>query len=59
MSFDITGMSCSSCSSKIEREMNLVEGVIKVSVNLMTKQMKIDVTKGKGPGPRDIVASRH
>ena len=41
-------MSCSSCSSKIEREMNLVEGVIKVSVNLMTKQMKIDVTKGKG-----------
>ena len=37
--------------------MNLVEGVIKVSVNLMTKQMKIDVTKGKGPGPRDIVAA--
>ncbi len=53
--FEITGMSCASCSNKIEKELNKMNGVVKASVNLMTKRMKIKVKKGYGPGVRDIM----
>ena len=48
-------MSCASCSNKIEKELNKMNGVVIASVNLMTKRMKIKVKKGYGPGVRDIM----
>lgn len=40
--FNVTGMTCSACSSKVEREVSKVEGVNKVTVNLLTNSMQVD-----------------
>lgn len=40
--YDITGMTCSACSSGIERAVGKIEGVSLVEVSLMGKSMKID-----------------
>ncbi len=40
--FDITGMSCAACSARIESAVSKVEGVDKVSVNLLTNSMSVD-----------------
>ena len=39
--YDITGMSCSACSSRIEKDLSKVEGVDSVSVNLLTNSMNV------------------
>lgn len=39
--YDITGMSCSACSSRIEKDVSKVEGVDSVSVNLLTNSMNV------------------
>lgn len=39
--YDITGMSCSACSSRIEKTLSKKEGVEDVSVNLLTNSMSI------------------
>ena len=38
--FDVTGMSCSACSSHVEKSVSKVDGVKKVSVSLLTNSMK-------------------
>lgn len=43
MSFDITGMSCSACSARIEKSLAKLDGVQEVSVNLLTNSMSIAV----------------
>lgn len=39
--YDITGMSCSACSSRIEKTLSKKDGVEEVSVNLLTNSMNI------------------
>ncbi|MBQ7816092.1 MAG: cadmium-translocating P-type ATPase [Oscillospiraceae bacterium] len=40
--FNVTGMTCSACSSKVEREVSKINGVNKVTVNLLTNSMIAD-----------------
>lgn len=40
--FDVTGMTCSACSSHVEKSVSKVEGVQKVSVNLLTNSMQVE-----------------
>ena len=45
--YDITGMTCSACSARVEKATQKLTGVREVSVNLLTNSMKIvyDETK--------------
>ena len=40
--FDITGMTCSACSSRIEKSVSKLDGIQKVSVNLLTNSMQAE-----------------
>ena len=40
--FNITGMSCAACSSRVERAVCELEGVVSCSVNLLTNSMTVD-----------------
>ena len=39
--FDVTGMTCSACSSRVEKTVAGLEGVDEVSVNLLTNSMQV------------------
>ncbi|MDY2987523.1 MAG: heavy metal translocating P-type ATPase, partial [Peptoniphilus sp.] len=41
-SFDVTGMSCAACSTRLEKKISKMDGVEKVSVNLLTNSMSVD-----------------
>ena len=41
-SFDITGMTCSACSSRVEKTVARLSGVQKVEVNLLSNSMKVE-----------------
>lgn len=45
--FDVTGMTCSACSSHVEKSVSKVEGVDKVSVNLLTNSMQLTYDENK------------
>lgn len=45
--FDVTGMSCSACSSHVEKSVSRVPGVTKVSVNLLTNSMQVEFDEQK------------
>lgn len=40
--FDVTGMTCSACSSRVEKCVSKLEGVEEVSVNLLTNSMQVE-----------------
>jgi P-type Cu+ transporter len=40
--FSVTGMTCSSCSSNVEKTVKKLEGIENVNVNLLTNSMTID-----------------
>lgn len=40
--FDVTGMTCSACSSRVEKSVNKLEGTKEVSVNLLTNSMQVE-----------------
>lgn len=40
--FDVTGMTCSACSSRVEKCVSKLAGVEKVSVNLLTNSMQVE-----------------
>lgn len=40
--FDVTGMTCSACSSRVEKCVRKLEGVKEVSVNLLTNSMQVE-----------------
>lgn len=40
--FDITGMTCSACSSHVEKSVGKLNGVDNVSVNLLTNSMQVE-----------------
>lgn len=39
--FDVTGMTCSACSARIEKNINKTDGVIEANVNLLTNSMTV------------------
>ncbi len=45
--FNITGMSCSACSSRIEKIVSRLECVKKVEVNLLTNSMSVEINNKK------------
>lgn len=45
--YDITGMHCAACSSRIERVVGRMDGVAKVSVNLATAKAQVWVPRGR------------
>lgn len=40
--FDVTGMTCAACSSRVEKTTNRVEGVRKANVNLLKNSMEVE-----------------
>ena len=52
--FDVTGMSCSACSSHVEKSVSKLEGIKTVSVNLLIrclgKRRRKSSSKGGGDG---------
>lgn len=45
--FDVTGMTCSACSSGIERAVGKLDGVTSCEVSLMGKSMRVDFDESK------------
>lgn len=45
--YDVTGMTCSACSSGIERAVGKMDGVNKAEVSLMGKSMRVDFDEEK------------
>lgn len=45
--FDITGMTCSACSTRIEKNIAKIDGVSDVTVNLLTNSMSVTFDKDK------------
>ena len=46
--YDVTGMSCAACSTRVEKAVSSVEGVSACSVNLLTNSMNVDGTAESG-----------
>uniref|UniRef100_UPI0025D038F8 heavy metal translocating P-type ATPase n=1 Tax=Thiobacillus sp. TaxID=924 RepID=UPI0025D038F8 len=46
LTFDITGMTCASCSARVEKALGKVPGVLNASVNLATEQATVEVAQG-------------
>lgn len=42
--YTVTGMSCAACSSRVEKAVTKVEGVVSCSVNLLTNSMMVEGT---------------
>ncbi len=45
--FDVTGMTCSACSSHVEKSVSKLTGVENVSVNLLTNSMQVEFDENK------------
>lgn len=54
--FIITGMTCSACSSRLERVIGNMEGVTQASVNLTTESLSVTYDSGK-ISSADIIAT--
>ncbi len=72
--FDVTGMSCSACSARVEKAVGKLVGADNVSVNLLTNSMQVKfdeakisaaqivdavVNAGYGASPKTLVPSPH
>ena len=44
--FSISGMTCSACSSRVEKSVSKLEGIGTVSVNLLTNSMQVEYPDG-------------
>ena len=53
--YDVTGMTCSACSSRVEKSVEKLEGVNRVSVNLLNNSMQVDYVEKIMTG-RDIIS---
>ena len=47
--FDIGGMACAACSSRLERVLSMQEGIAKASVNLAAATATVAVAEGYSP----------
>ncbi|MEH7178716.1 heavy metal translocating P-type ATPase [Neobacillus vireti] len=52
--FDITGMTCAACSTRIEKGLNKLEGVMKANVNLALEKATVEYN-GTAISPTDII----
>ena len=57
--FDVTGMSCSACSSHVEKCVSKLEGINTVSVNLLTNSMQVEYDETKLDTGKIIEAVEH
>ncbi len=57
--FDVTGMSCSACSSHVEKCVSKLEGINTVSVNLLTNSMQVEYDGTKLDTGKIIEAVEH
>lgn len=46
--YNVTGMTCSACSARVEKAVSNVEGVTSCQVNLLTNSMMVDGTADSG-----------
>lgn len=59
LEFDITGMHCAACSSRIEKVVSGMPGVLSASVNLAAENAKIRLAPGDDPDSmRDAITNR-
>ena len=42
MKFKIKGLDCANCAAELEREIQKIEGVTKVSISFMTERMEVE-----------------
>ena len=47
----ISGMTCASCSSRLQRALGAVDGVEDASVNLVTERASVSLLDGRSAGP--------
>jgi P-type Cu+ transporter len=52
--FDITGMTCAACSTRIEKGLNKLDGVVKANVNLALEKATVEYN-GSALTPSDII----
>ncbi|QEU94257.1 heavy metal translocating P-type ATPase [Streptomyces kanamyceticus] len=52
----VGGMTCASCSSRIEKKLNRMEGVSAASVNLATEKAKVSYDEGGGVEVAQLIA---
>ena len=52
--FDITGMTCSACSARVDKAVAAVEGVKNVSVNLLKNTMSVSYDESDKDNRADI-----
>lgn len=45
--YDVTGMSCSACSSHVEKAVSKLEGMDKVTINLLTNSMQVEYDENR------------
>lgn len=57
--FDVTGMTCSACSSRVEKCVRRLDGVKDVSVNLLTNSMQVEYEEGDTSDEKIIDAVVH
>lgn len=57
--YTVTGMTCSSCSSRVEKTVSQLPGVITVSVNLLTNSMQVDYDEARLSDTEIIAAVTH
>lgn len=57
--FNVTGMTCSACSSHVEKSVSKLEGVNQVSVNLLTNSMQVDYDETKVDSAQIVGAVEH
>ena len=44
--FNVTGMTCSACSARVEKAVSKLDGICEISVNLLTNSMKAEFDEG-------------
>ncbi len=57
--FNVTGMTCSACSSRVEKSVAKLDGVLGVSVNLLTNSMQVDYEENTLSKEKIIASVEH
>ncbi len=57
--FNVTGMTCSACSSHVEKSVTKLPGVLNVSVNLLTNSMQVEYEESALSDQQIITAVEH
>ncbi|MGN7385942.1 heavy metal translocating P-type ATPase [Sporosarcina sp. SAFN-015] len=54
--FDISGMTCSACATKIEKRINKMDGVSKAAVNFALETLTVDYNQGQ-TSPNEMIST--